>query len=114
MREVDKANAAGADVKVQTLGRPVGVLQGFALSLNPFRLCPSFASLSALPAAERIAALGDPALRARLIAEAGDPANQTPIGKRYANLFPISNPPNYEPRPEESVAARAATAGICA
>ena len=35
LREVDKANAAGANIKVQTLGRPVGVFQGFALSLNP-------------------------------------------------------------------------------
>ena len=92
LREVDKANAAGAAVKVQTLGRPVGVLQGFALSLNPFRLCPSYAPLAALPFAERIAALADPAMRARLIAEAGDPANQTPIGKRYANLFPSLEP----------------------
>ena len=112
MHEVDAANAAGADIKVQTLGRPVGVLQGFALSLNPFRLCPSYAPLSALPHAERIAALGEPALRARLIAEASDPANQTPIGKRYADLFPMSDPPNYEPRPEDCVAARAAAAGV--
>ena len=112
LQEVDAANAAGADIKVQTLGRPVGVLQGFALSLNPFRLCPSYAPLSAMPAAERIAALGEPALRARLIAEAGDPANQTPIGKRYADLFAMSDPPDYEPRPDQSVAARAAAAGI--
>ena len=112
MREVDKANAAGADVKVQTLGRPVGVLQGFALSLNPFRLCPSFASLSALSPTERITALGEPALRARLIAEAGDPANQTPIGKRYAELFAMTDPPDYEPRPDQSIAFRAAAAEV--
>ena len=112
MHEVDAANAAGADIKVQTLGRPVGVLQGFALSLNPFRLCPSYAPLSALPHAERIAALGEPALRARLIAEAGDPANQTPIGKRFDDLFAMSDPPDYEPRPDQSVGVRAAAAGV--
>ncbi len=112
VREIDAANAAGAAIKIQTLGRPVGVLQGFELSLNPFIRCPAFAPLADLPIEERRKALRDPALRARLVEEAADPANQSNIGKRYDNLFPVSDPPNYEPRPEDSVAARAAAAGV--
>ena len=40
---------------------------GFDLSINPFSLCPSYQPLVKLPFAERIAALRDPQVRARLL-----------------------------------------------
>lgn len=52
----------------QVAGRPVKVLFCFE-GEHPFRLFPSFREIEALPFAERLARLKDPALRARLLVE---------------------------------------------
>ena len=41
---------------------PTAVIGGLKTSANPFSLCPSYLPLVALPLAERVAALRDPAL----------------------------------------------------
>jgi N-acyl-D-aspartate/D-glutamate deacylase len=87
MREIAAANAAGSDIKVQTLGRPVGVLQGFELSMHPFNRCPGWLALADLSPEARLQALARPEVRERIVAEAKDPAFQTPMGRRFASLF---------------------------
>src|SRR5690606_22705454 len=63
------ANAAGLPMKAQVAGRPVGILFGFELTLNPFTHHPTYMELAGRPLAERVAALSDPQIRARLLAE---------------------------------------------
>jgi N-acyl-D-aspartate/D-glutamate deacylase len=111
VREVDAANAAGVSIKLQTVGRSVGVLQGFDLSMHPFAKCPTYRTLEALPMPERARALAEPSVRAKIVAEAQDPAYQIRLGSRFAELYPLGDPPNYEPRPEDSVAGRAKASG---
>ena len=111
MAELNDAYAAGLPIRLQVVGRPVGVLQGFNLSLHPFERCPSFLPLADLPWDDRIARLRDPGVKAAIAAEAADPANQTLISDQYSNLFLLGDPPNYEPAPEDSVAAIAARTG---
>ena len=67
---LERANAAGLPMKAQVCARPVGLLFGFELTLNPFSLHPTYQEIAKLPLAERVARLRDPALRARLLAEA--------------------------------------------
>src|SRR3546814_11522546 len=59
----------GTALTAQVFPRPMGVIGGLNTSVNPFSLCPSYEPLAALPLAERVAAMRDPALKARLLAE---------------------------------------------
>jgi N-acyl-D-aspartate/D-glutamate deacylase len=105
------ANAAGLPMKAQVAARAVGLLLGLDATLNPFCSHPSWAPLAALPRAERLARLRDPALRARLLAE--KPADGVAwLVWGFDRLFALGDPPDYEPTPEQSVAAEAARRGV--
>jgi len=115
---VRTARAAGAVVAAQVAGRPVGVILGIATSLNPFSIRPSYRPLDALSTEDRIARMRDPALRARLLAEAPSDSelaklsqNRLNITTRWDRMFVMGNPPDYEPTQESSIAAIAARQG---
>src|SRR5579864_5413053 len=114
MRHLANANANGPPIRAQVYPRPIGVVLGFDLSINPFSLCPSYQPLAKLPFAQRLAALRDPAVRARLLME--DPGEAliplSRLGRRYDFMWPLGDPPNYEPRAEDSIAAVAAQRGV--
>ncbi len=65
------ANAEGLQITGQIRGRPTSTLLGFELSENPFLGCASWQELARLGIDARVAALRDPAMRARLLAEPG-------------------------------------------
>ena len=102
LRALEAANAAGLTIKGQVYPRPVGLLFGLDLSFHPFALHPSFRPLADLPLAEKVAALRDPALRARLLAEAADDANPffMQIVAASTATYEMGNPPVYDPQPE--------------
>jgi len=56
----------------------------------------------------------DPELRKRLIAEEPDDPNPffLSVTRRTESLFPLGNPPNYNPRPGDSIVERARAAGV--
>ena len=114
MQHLAEANAKGPPIRAQVYPRPIGVVLGFDLSINPFSLCPSYQPLAKLPFAERIAALRDPTMRARLLVE--DPGEAiiplARLGRRFDFMYPLGDPPNYEPTPEMSIAAQAAARGV--
>ena len=114
MQHLAEANATGPRIRAQVYPRPIGVVLGFDLSINPFSLCPSYQPLAKLPFGERIAALRDPDVRAKLIAE--DPGESiiplARLGRRFDFMYPLGDPPNYEPTPEMSIAALAAARGM--
>jgi N-acyl-D-aspartate/D-glutamate deacylase len=113
LRRVDAANAAGARLIPQAVPRPVMLLAGHQGALHPFAARPSYVALSGLPFVERMTALRDPAVRARILAEADGPDGPRTTIKNWPveQLFPLGEPPNYEPGPEDSVAALAARQG---
>ena len=115
MAGVHKARAAGARVTAQIAGRPVGVMLGIDTALNPFSIRPSYQALLTLPVAERMKRLQDPAFRAQVLSEA--PSEELlgrltqfrqHITRRWNRMFPMSDPPNYEPEEKDSIAAIAA------
>jgi N-acyl-D-aspartate/D-glutamate deacylase len=106
---ISEANAAGLPIRAQVIGRPVGLLMGLALSRNPFTLCPSYQSIAGLALEERHAALSDPEVRARILAEYPDAvkgANPI-IYPDMSGYYVMADPPSYEPKPEDSVDAQA-------
>ncbi len=114
LAHIDEWNAAGADVKAQVAVRPIGVLIGLQATANPFMFCASYRQLHALTPVERLARLRDPEVRRTLLAEhaAASPSGFVGIlHSGYDRMYPLSDPPNYEPSPADSVAGRAAAAG---
>jgi N-acyl-D-aspartate/D-glutamate deacylase len=109
-----QAQADGLPIKAQIFPRPVGLLFGLGLSLHPFRFHPSYQEIHDLPLPQRVAALRDPARRKAILAE--QPVHTNPIFivlvSNYENGFALGDPPNYEPDPDMTLAARAARLGV--
>jgi len=112
---IERWNAAGADVKAQVAVRPIGVLVGLQATANPFMFCPSYRQLHTLGHEERLSRLRDPDVRRTLLAEHGESSPTGFVGilhSGYDRMYPLSDPPNYEPMPADSIAGRATAAGI--
>jgi N-acyl-D-aspartate/D-glutamate deacylase len=114
LRLAGKANAEGLEVRAQVIGRSTGLLTGLDLSYNPFSLYPSFQAIAHLPLADKVAMMRQPEFKARLLGE-------TPLAPYYPALkwldrfewtFALGDPPNYEPRAENSIAAIAQRRGV--
>jgi N-acyl-D-aspartate/D-glutamate deacylase len=112
LARITDANAAGHRITGQTRGRPTSTLLGFELSNNPFRECPSWDEVVDLPIEQRVARLRTAELRARLLAEPSGSAEQQSRTRNWDRIFSLGDPPDYEPRPEASIAARARQANI--
>ncbi|MDL4820158.1 N-acyl-D-amino-acid deacylase family protein [Actinomadura opuntiae] len=108
--------SAGTDARLhpQVAGRPFGMLIGLE-TLHAFGDHPTYVSeLSLLPLPERVARMRDPEVRARILAER--PAEENLLAGMVRGcldrLFPLDDDrPDYEPAPQDSVAARAAATG---
>jgi len=108
-------NADGADVKAQVAVRPIGVLIGLQASANPLMFSATYRSMRHLPLDERVRGLADPTLRRRVLDEHGAATPQgfpALIHSGYDRMYPLTDPPNYEPTPADSVAGRAAAQGV--
>ena len=114
LNKIEGASDAGYEMRGQVAPRPIGILLGLTTTLSPFTTRPSFTEVAHLPLKERTAALGDPARKARILAE--------PTGHGFARLFRLmdegrkiwlmTDPPNYEPDPKDSLHAKAMARGL--
>ena len=114
MAGVHHARNQGAMVTAQVAGRPVGVMLGIDTALNPFSIRPSWQALLKLAPAERIKRMADPAFRAQLLNEKPAPELvhrlsqfRQQITTRWDRMFPMSDPPDYEPEASRSIGAMA-------
>ena len=112
--ELEAANRDGLTIKGQSIPRPIGILLGLDLTLNPFAFHPSFRPLEKLPLAEKVQAMCDPEFRQRLLSERSNDPNAffKSLVDDIEWLFPLGDPPNYHPEKNESIAARARRAGL--
>jgi N-acyl-D-aspartate/D-glutamate deacylase len=105
------ANRSGLPMLGQVLTRPTGIILGFEISQNPFLGRPSHDAIADLPFEQKIAELRRPERRAAILSEeTGDDGLRRRV-RRWDRMFPMSDPPNYEPPPEDSIAAMAARMG---
>ena len=112
--KIESASNAGLAMRGQVAPRPIGILLGLTTTLSPFTTRPSFSEVAKLPMTERVAALSDPARKARILEE--------PTGYGFMRLFRLmdegrkiwlmTDPPNYEPDPKDSLHAQATDRGI--
>ncbi|HUI25267.1 MAG TPA: amidohydrolase family protein [Candidatus Kryptonia bacterium] len=114
LARIEELDAAGLRIVPQVPCRPTGMLYGLQSSLHPFITHPTYRDeLAALPLDERVARLRDQEVRARLLAE--EPSTPNAIARalmsNWTHIYPLGDPPDYEPAPETSVAATAAREG---
>jgi len=74
-------------------------------TIHPFLNNAAFTPLLALPLDERVARLREPEVRAAIVADGSSVFD-------FAGIFPLADPPVYEPEPSDSIAARAERAGV--
>jgi len=106
MAAITEANRQGLPVTAQVAARPVGVLIGLQTTRNPIGGAPTAVALAGLPLAEQVARLSEPGTRQVLLAELVGSGRPLP----WERIYPLGDPPDYEPRAEDSVTARAARA----
>ncbi|HEX4776778.1 MAG TPA: amidohydrolase family protein [Acidimicrobiia bacterium] len=105
--------ADGVGIVPQVSSRPTGMLFGLQSSLHPFITHPTYRALRDLPLEARVPRLRDPEVRARLVHESPATGDRIAAGlmTRFGQIFPLGDPPDYEPAPSTSVAAVAEREG---
>ena len=116
--EMDRQNAAGANIVAAIALRGNGVIMGWRGTVHPFRFRPSWYAIEAMPWADQLAHLSDPLFRAQLLAE----DNVYPesdiihlyraLAEGWDRLYEMDDSFDYEPQSEASIAARAAAKGV--
>ncbi len=101
----------GVPLRPQITGRPIGMLLGLQ-GFNPFRLRPTMMALADLPLDDLVTELHTPAVRTAILGENDIVALPAYIGMGRDRIFPLGDPPEYEPHPDTSVAAEARRRGI--
>jgi N-acyl-D-aspartate/D-glutamate deacylase len=116
---VEKVNANGAHVNAQVAARPGGMLIG-AATYHPLMRRPTYRRLEdTLSHDDLLAELRKPEIKAAILAEHDLPpdphrqyeslADSAPY--LWASVFPLGDPPDYEPTAERSIAGMAAATG---
>ncbi|HWA92718.1 MAG TPA: amidohydrolase family protein [Rhizomicrobium sp.] len=107
---IERAARDGLPMRGQVAPRPIGLLLGLQGTLNPFVAHETFAAIKDRPLGEKVAAMRDPSFRARMMAE--NDARQThPLARRvmaFDQIYPLGDPPDYEPPRETAIAVQAA------
>jgi N-acyl-D-amino-acid deacylase len=109
--------AEGLDVKAQVAPRPIGVLLGLEASANVFTPARAYGKIARLPLAERIAALGDPDRRTRILeghatlTSGADAFAGYSFFGRFDDMYVLDDPPNYDLDRSQSLGATARRLG---
>jgi N-acyl-D-aspartate/D-glutamate deacylase len=105
------ANAQGVPMTAQVAPRAVGLLLGLQCTLHPLLTNPVFRDVRTLPLPDLVAVLSDPAFKAKVLAADRAQRDDAKLGGRliqaFDHMYPLGDPPDYEPGPETSVGARA-------
>src|SRR5581483_7044488 len=109
----ERAAARGARFAPQAAARPTSLIMSLQSSAHPFIAHRSYRAIADLPLAERVRRMRDPEMRRQILGEQvelHDPVVAF-LTSSFQKLFPLGDPPDYEPRPEASVAAIARREG---
>ena len=112
LASVESANDEGEKIVPQVQGRPAGLLMSWE-TFNPFSSTGAYAEIAALPLAERLERLREPALRDAILAEVDPHGPATSLlTDSMDTTFLLDEGPVFEPDPDLSIAARAERAGV--
>ncbi len=113
LKATEQAAARGSKVTAQIAARPTSLLLGFESTAHPFMAHPSYEAIAHLPLPERVERMRDPAFRKRILSEKPNFENPVAgfIASAFHKLFPLGDPPDYEPTADKSVTAIAEREG---
>ena len=108
-----QAAADGLPVRCVAPPRPIGALLGLTGSQNPFAGTRTYHGIADLPLEQRVAAMRDPDVRAKILADDLTEFNTWSLLSRvgYARMFHFSDPLNYTPSRDDSITAIAERTG---
>src|SRR4051794_5659799 len=110
-----EATASGVAMRAQVAPRAVGLLLGLQCTLHPLLTNAVYREVADLPIDERVAALAQPGFRARVLDAHAAAGPGSALGGRllhaFGRMFELGDPPDYEPDPATSIAARAERSG---
>jgi N-acyl-D-aspartate/D-glutamate deacylase len=115
LEQLDDAAANDIPLYAQSAGRAIGILMNWVGTAHPFLVYPAYWSLvgGLETDEEKLAALADPEVRAAILADepvdAGEFNNF--VATSFDNMFLCGDTMDYEPSPEQSVAAEAERTG---
>jgi N-acyl-D-amino-acid deacylase len=108
---------AGVPLRPQVAGRPLGLLMGLQ-TFHPLAFRKAYGEAAFAAGGDHdalVARLRDPAVRRAILDEVPDDAGDDRmsfIGLGLDRTFDLGDPPDYEPDPADSLAARAERAGV--
>jgi N-acyl-D-amino-acid deacylase len=106
------ANRRGAWLVPQVAGKPTSLMVGFQSVTHPFAHHRAYQAIADLPLDERVARLRTPEVRAAILREEPEPGGFVQLLRASLHkLFPLGDPPDYEPPADRSVTALAAAQG---
>ena len=113
LEAAERAAAGGARVTPQIAARPTSLLLGLQTTAHPFISHAGYREIAHLPLDERVRRLRDPEVRRRILGEQVqfESAIAAFVATAFHKLFSLGDPPDYEPSPENSVAAIAERQG---
>jgi len=112
----DEAAAEGAQLWPQVGSRATTLLIGLQ-TFHPFSFRPTYLALEELPLAERVARMRDPQVKTHILAEENEAQDSrlqvvmALITGGLHKIFPLGDPPDYEPPPQVSIQAEARRLG---
>jgi N-acyl-D-aspartate/D-glutamate deacylase len=110
---IQSAAGVGLRIRAQVSPRSISLLLGLQGSLCPFSAHPSYREIASYPLERKVATMRDPDYRRRLLFEGPDPKSAG-IARRlmaFERIFPLGDPPDYEPSREQSIARTASVKG---
>jgi N-acyl-D-aspartate/D-glutamate deacylase len=106
------SNRRGAWLVPQVAGKPTSLMVGFESNAHPFGHHEAYQEIAELQLPERVALLRTDEVRRAILDEPPKPGGFVELLRRNLHkLFPLGDPPDYEPPPERSVQAIAAAEG---
>ena len=97
-------------VIAQVAGRPAGLLFGLETSLHPFKMHPTYLELAATYQHPQLAAeLSKESVKQQILSETTGYTGRFnhDVAHGFHKMYPLLANPDYEPKPEDSIASRA-------
>lgn len=114
-KEIAAMRDLGLDISAQVAPRPIGAILSFAATMTPYIACQTYRRMAGgLKGQALIAELKKPEVKAQILAEHAEvnlTGNGWAITKGYSRMFRMTDPVDYEPRPESSLQAEAVRLG---
>ena len=111
-----QAQKEGLPIRPVVTPRPIGLLLGLNGSQNPFSGTDTYKSISDLPLDKRVTEMKKDEVKKKILSEDPIKGSTFPLINRigYTQMYRFGSPPNYNPKPEESIEAMAKEKGMTA